>query len=150
MIALKLAFEAKIEVGPVLDVGATAKGTRKMIPILGGTFAGPDIEGVILPGGADWQLVRPDGVAEIEAHYTMKTNDGVPIYIVNKGYRHGPPEVMAKLAKGIEAAADQYYFRSSPTFEVGQGKYDWLTRSVFVGTGERRKDQVLFRFYVCE
>lgn len=149
MIDLKLAFEAEIEVGPVQDVGVTSKGIRKMIPILGGTFAGPEMEGVILPGGADWQLVRPDGVAEIEAHYTMKTNDGVLIYIVNKGYRHGPPDVMEKLAKGIEVAPYQYYFRSSPTFEVEQGKYDWLARSVFVGTGERKKDRVLFRFYVC-
>jgi hypothetical protein len=108
------------------------------------------MEGVILPGGADWQLVRPDGVAEIEAHYTMMTGDGVSIYIVNKGYRHGPPDVMEKLARGEDVAPDQYYFRSTPRFEVAQGKYDWLARSVFVGTGQRRKDHVLIKFFVCE
>jgi hypothetical protein len=147
---LRPVFEARIEVGPVQEVGVTAKGVRKMIPILGGSFSGQDIEGIILPGGADWQLVRPDGVAEIEAHYTMRTSDGVCIYIMNRGYRHGPPDVMAKLAQGIEVAPDQYYFRSSPVFEVEQGKYDWLTRSIFVGTGERHKDHVRFRFYMCE
>lgn len=150
MIALRPAFEARIEVGAVQEVGATAKGVRKFIPILGGTFSGPEIEGVILPGGADWQLVRPDGVAEIEAHYTMMTSDGVSIYIVNKGYRHGPPDVMEKLARGEDVAPDQYYFRSTPRFEVEQGKYDWLARSVFVGAGQRLKDQVLFKFFMCE
>jgi hypothetical protein len=150
VIALKPAFEARIEVGKVQEVGATAKGVRKFIPILGGTFSGPEMEGVILPGGADWQLVRPDGVAEIEAHYTMMTGDGVSIYIVNKGYRHGPPDVMEKLARGEDVAPDQYYFRSTPRFEVAQGKYDWLARSVFVGTGQRRKDHVLIKFFVCE
>ncbi|GFN31419.1 DUF3237 domain-containing protein [Paenibacillus xylaniclasticus] len=150
MITLKPVFEAKMEVGAVQEVGVTAKGIRKMIPILGGAFAGQEISGVILPGGADWQLVRPDGVAEIEAHYTMKTHDGVCIYIMNKGYRHGPPDIMAQMAQGIEVAPEHYYFRSSPIFEVEQGKYDWLTRKVFVGTGERRKDHVLFQFYSCE
>lgn len=150
MIALTPAFEARIEVGPAQEVGATAKGIRRMIPILGGSFAGPRMQGIILPGGADWQLVRPDGTAEIEAHYTMKTHDGVCIYIMNRGYRHGPPEIMQKLARGEEVAPDQYYFRSSPVFEVEQGTYDWLDKSVFVGTGERHKEYVFFRFYMCE
>ncbi|MEK4248876.1 DUF3237 domain-containing protein [Paenibacillus sp. FSL W7-1287] len=150
MITLKPAFEATMEVGTVQDVGVTSKGIRRMIPIVGGTFVGQEISGVILPGGADWQLVRPDGVAEIEAHYTMKTDDGVIIYIVNKGYRHGPTDVIEKLAQGEEVSPDQYYFRSSPTFEVEKGKYDWLTKSIFVGTGARQKDLVSFKFYVCE
>lgn len=150
MISLKPVFEAKIEVGAVQDIGVTAKGVRKMIPILGGTFTGDELSGVILPGGADWQLIRPDGVAEIEAHYTMKTDDGVRIYIVNKGYRHGPPEVMTRLANGQEVAANEYYFRSTPVFEVEHGKYDWLAKSIFLGTGERHKHNVLFRFYRCE
>jgi len=145
----KPAFEAIMEVGTVQDIGVTAKGIRKMIPILGGTFEGQEISGVILPGGADWQLIRPDGVAEIEAHYTMKTHDGVNIYIINKGYRHGPPDIMKRLAEGLEVAANQYYFRSTPTFEVEQGKYDWLTKSIFVGRGERHKKHVIFKFYSC-
>lgn len=150
MITLRPAFEARVEVGAIQEVGATARGIRKFVPILGGTFSGPEMEGVILPGGADWQLIRPDGVAEIEAHYTMMTSDGVGIYIVNQGYRHGPPDVMEKLARGEEVAPDQYYFRTTPRFEVARGKYDWLARSVFVGTGERHRDQVLVRFFLCE
>lgn len=147
MITLKPVFESQIQVGTVQDIGATAKGIRKMIPILGGTFVGQEISGVILPGGADWQLVRPDGVVEIEAHYTMKTSDGILIYIINKGYRHGSVDIMEKLAKGIQVTPDQYYFRTTPTFEVEQGKYDWLTKKVFIGTGERQKEHVLFNFF---
>lgn len=147
---LKPAFEVRMEVGKVQHIGVTAKGTRKVIPIVGGTFEGEGIQGVILPGGADYQLIRPDGVAEIEAYHTLKTNDGVHIYMVNRGYRHGPPDIIEKLAKGIEVAPDQYYFRSTPVFEVEQGKYDWLMKNVFVGTGARHKDHVSFNFYICE
>lgn len=147
MITLKPVFESSIKVGAVQEVGKTAKGIRKMIPIIGGTFSGEHIKGVILPGGADWQLIRADGVAEIEAHYTMLTDDGVHIYIVNKGFRHGSVEAMSKLAQGISVPPEQYYFRTTPFFEVEQGKYDWLTKSICVGIGERQKDCVSFKFY---
>lgn len=147
MMNAEFAFEAHIEVGPIQEVGHTAKGARRMIPILGGRFSGPRIEGVILPGGADWQLIRSDGVAEIEALYTMKTSDGTMIYIVNKGYRHGPKEVISRLAAGENVSPDEYYFRTTPFFEVEDGRYAWLNRTLMIGTGERTKDAVRIRFY---
>lgn len=143
----EFAFEAIIEVGPIQEVGATAKGVRRMIPIVGGRFSGPRIEGTLLPGGADWQLIRNDGVAEIEALYTMKTTDGTLIYIVNKGYRHGPKEIMARLAAGEAVSPEDYYFRTTPFFEVEDGKYGWLNRTLMIGKGERTKDAVRIRFY---
>lgn len=141
------AFRASIIVGEIQEVGMTAKGRRRTIPILGGEFSGDDMSGVILPGGADWQLIRPDGVAEIDAQYTMQTTDGVIIYIRNIGLRHGPKAVMDRLARGEEVSPDEYYFRTSPTFEVENGKYDWLNRTLFVGVGERGKERVHFTFY---
>ena len=141
------AFTASIDVGGIQEIGMTSKGSRRVIPIMGGEFKGNGLSGVIVPGGADWQLIRPDGVAEIDAHYTMLTNDGVTIYIRNKGYRHGPKDVMEKLARGEEVSSDSYYFRTSPTFEVENGKYDWLSRTIFVGIGERGRDKVHFSFY---
>ncbi len=147
MMNAEFAFEALIEVGPIQEVGHAPKGARRMIPILGGRFSGPRIEGVILPGGADWQLLRSDGVAEIEALYTMKTSDGTMIYIVNKGYRHGPKEVMSRLAAGEIVSPDEYYFRTTPFFEVEDGPYAWLNRTLMIGTGERTKDAVRIRFY---
>lgn len=144
---LTLAFTADIAVGPIEEIGMTPKGRRRIIPIVGGDFAGERLRGIILPGGADWQLIRPDGVAEIEAHYTMRTSEGVNIYIRNSGYRHGPKDVMERLARGEEVDPESYYFRSTPVFEVESGEYDWLTRTVFVGVGERRREQVRFSFY---
>lgn len=147
MMNAEFAFEALIEVGPIQEVGHTPKGARRMIPILGGRFSGPRIEGIVLPGGADWQLIRSDGVAEIEAMYTMKTSDGAMIYIVNKGYRHGPKEVMSRLAAGEIVSPDDYYFRTTPFFEVEDGRYAWLNRTLMIGKGERTKDAVRIRFY---
>ncbi|RUS48883.1 DUF3237 domain-containing protein [Cohnella sp. AR92] len=147
MIHSELAFEAVMEVGPVQELGATPKGARKMIPILGGRFSGPKIEGIILPGGADWQLIRNDGVAEVKALYTMKTADGTMIYIVNRGYRHGPKEVMSRLAAGEPVSPEDYYFRTTPVFEVEDGRYGWLNRTLMVGIGERTKESVRIRFY---
>ncbi|WP_127533351.1 DUF3237 domain-containing protein [Paenibacillus kobensis] len=142
----EFAFEAITEVGPIQEVGATPGGVRRMIPILGGRISGPRVEGIILPGGADWQLIRNDGVAEIEARFTIKTTDGTMIYVINKGYRHAPKEVMAKLAAGEAVSPDDYYFRTAPFFEVEDGRYGWLNRTLMIGKGERR-DSVVFRFY---
>lgn len=150
MMNIAFSFEADVEVGPIQEVGRTPKGVRRMVPILGGQFAGPSIEGIILPGGADWQLIRHDGVAEIEASYAMRTTDGTMIHIVNRGYRHGPKEVMARLAAGEEVSPEEYYFRTTPTFEVEEGRYSWLSRTLFIGTGERTSDAVRIRFYAVQ
>ena len=143
----ELLFTATITVGPTVDLGPGARGGRRMVPILSGTFEGPSIKGVILPGGTDWQLVRGDGVTEIEAHYTLKTDDGVLIRVINKGFRHGPPEVMQRMAAGeaVDSSAD--YFRAAPTFDAPSGRYEWLNRSLFVSSGERFPNRVVLRFF---
>lgn len=147
MIHAELAFEAIIEIGPTQEIGATPKGVRRMIPILGGRFSGPKIEGIILPDGADCQLIRSDGVAEIEALHSLKTTDGTMIYMINKGYRHGPKEVMSRLAAGETVSPEDYYFRTTPFFEVEDGRHGWLNRTLMIGKGERTKDSVRIRFY---
>lgn len=141
---LDFAFEIAVTIGPAQELGDTAHGRRRIIPITGGRFEGPNLSGVVLPGGADWQLVRPDGVAEIEARYTLQTHDGVQILITNRGLRHGPPEVMRRLAAGEPVKPEEYYFRTIPQFELKTGTpYDWLTRSLFVATGSRFPERVL-------
>lgn len=147
MLKTQLAFTATIYVGEAQEIGQTAKGTRRIIPILGGEFSGERLSGVVLPGGADWQLIRLDGVAEIEALYTMKEQDGTLIYIANRGFRHGPKEVMQRLGRGEIVPPEEYYFRTTPSFEVATGKHDWLTHTVFVGQGERTPESVKFTFY---
>ena len=144
---LEFAFEAKITLSLIYEVGETAYGKRRIIPITGGTFHGPAIKGIILPGGADFQLIRRDGVAELEAKYVLQAEDGTLIYITNKGLRHGPEEVMKRLASGDEVDPNAYYFRTSPVFEVTPGPHDWLSKSVFIGEGIRRKGSVEVRFW---
>jgi len=140
-------FKAEVLVDKLMDLGATQHGNRRIIPITGGTFEGPLIKGIIVPGGADWQIIRADGVAELEARYTLSSDDGALIYVINKGYRHGPPEVMQRLAKGEQVDPKEYYFRATPIFETSVAKYTWLTKNVFVATGERKPNSVLLDFY---
>ena len=144
---LEFAFELKIHVARPEEVGVTAKGTRKIVAITGGSFEGPDIKGVIVPGGYDWQLIRTDGVAEIDARYVLKTDDGALITIVNKGLRHGPADVMQRLAKGEVVDPSLYYFRSVVSFETGEKKYDWLTKNMFMATGSREPQLVIIRVW---
>lgn len=97
---LNFVFEARVAVGPPQDLGDVGKGGRRIVPITGGEFSGPQMRGEVLPGGADWQVLRSDGVAELEARYTPRTTDGALIYVRNHALRHGPPDVMAALAAG--------------------------------------------------
>jgi hypothetical protein len=140
-------FEATVTLDPPQELGITNYGKRRIIPITGGTFAGASIKGVVLAGGADWQTVRADGTADLEARYTLKTDDGVLIYIQNVGIRTGKPEVLARLAKGEKVDPSEYYMRTSATFEVADGKYDWLKKAVFVSTGMRNANSVVLKFY---
>ena len=131
---------------PVL-VGHTPLGERRLVPILGGRLTGPRIEGEVLPGGADFQLIRPDGVAEIEARYALRLADGALVYVVNRGLRHAAPEDMARLLRGEPVAPERVYFRTAPAFETASPAHAWLQRSLFVGFGERRPASVLVRVF---
>ncbi|MBD0271487.1 MAG: DUF3237 domain-containing protein [Acetobacteraceae bacterium] len=135
------------EVAAPLVVGAGASGERRIVPVLGGRVSGPRLEGEILPGGADFQLIRPDGVAEIEARYTVKLADGALVYVVNRGLRHAAPEDMARLLRGEPVPPDRVYFRTAPAFETAAPAHAWLQRSLFIGVGERRPASVLVRVF---
>ena len=142
-------FLCKIEVTlePVRDLGDTPLGRRRVIGITGGRFAGPRLSGRVLPGGADWQLIRPDGVACLDARYTLETADGALIYVNNKGYRHGPKEAMERLSRGEEVDPALIYTRTTPWFETSAARYAWLNRAICVGSGARRAASVELEFY---
>jgi hypothetical protein len=139
--------DAQVSVGAPLDVGDVGKGGRRIVPITGGTFAGPLLCATVLPGGADWQVLRSDGVAELEARYTLATEEGALIYVRNHGLRHGPAEVTAALAAGRAVAPDAYYFRGATFFETAAGHYAWLTKHIIVCSGHREPSTVKLRFY---
>ena len=147
MLALDFAFAAQVTVGRALEVGETHLGRRRIIPITGGTVEGPRLRGTVLPGGADWQIIRADGTAELEARYTLRAADGALISVVNRGFRHGPPDVMQKLLAGEPVDPASYYFRCTPFFETAAPAHQWLTRTVFAGSGTRHPDHVELRFY---
>lgn len=146
-ISFRHVFNVYVDVDPPVDIGNVGAGRRRVIPITGGRFAGEALNGVILPGGADYQIIRPDGVAELEAHYTLRTNDGVHIYVKNVGFRHGPQEIIEKLIRGEEVPDGSYYFMTTPRFEVDDERYAFLNRNIFVGAGFRRPSCVEIHYY---
>jgi len=144
--ALEFAFEVIAQVAPP-DKISTQAGERRIIPVTGGTFAGPDIKGKVLPGGADYQVIHPDGFTEVEAHYVIETDRGERVYVTNIGMRHAPPEVIAELNAGKLVDPSKVYFRTSPKFETDAPRLQWLTRSLFICTGERYPDGVKIQYY---
>jgi hypothetical protein len=125
------------ELGPPVDLGAAPDGQRRHVPILSGTFEGPLLRGAFLPGGADWQVTRSDGILLLDALYAMRTDDGAVIHVRNRGMRWGPPEIMAALARGERVDPASVYFRGAPQFVAPAGRYEWLNKSLFLCTGER-------------
>jgi hypothetical protein len=144
---LEFVFEAKVTVDPALDLGDLGKGRRRVVPIIGGDFTGPQISGTVLPGGADWQILRSDGVAELEACYTLQADDGALIAVRNLALRHGPADVMAALAAGRPVEPGSYYFRGATFFETSATRYLWLTNHIVICTGHREAAMVTVRFY---
>jgi len=130
-----------------MDLGPVPGGRRRIVPILSGTFEGPALKGRVLPGGADWQIVRADGLGELDTRYTLETGDGELIYVQNVGIRHAPPEITAKLMKGEPVDPALVYFRTVPKFETSAPELAWMMRSIFVGMCERYPADVVIRFW---
>lgn len=140
---LEFAFRMRVLMGAPIDQGAWDGRRRRIVPIAGGTFNGPRFSGTILPGGADWQSVRvSDGIARIDARYTLRHEDGTLVSMVDRGVRRGPSEVMARLAAGEVVDPSLYYFRTTPLFDVQEGPHRWLADHVFVGRGSRQPEAV--------
>ena len=126
-----------VELDDILHLGPTPYGDRRIIHISGGTFDGPRLSGRIIPGGTDWQIVRSDGVAHVEARYTLETGAGERVLVLSEGLRHGPEEVMAALARGDAVDPARYYFRTVIRFETGAPNLAWLNRILSVAHGAR-------------
>lgn len=149
---LEYVMQARVLIGPGRPIGnMSGTGQKLLVPLLGGDFEGPRLRGHILPGGAEWPLIRPDNVGTIDARYTFETDDGVLLNIRNTGYRYGPADVMARLnAKQEIVDPRTYYLRTWTTFEAPDGPYEWLSRHVFVGIGERQQWVLFVRYYMLK
>jgi hypothetical protein len=132
----------EVELAEPLDLGVTPVGHRRVINITGGRFAGDRVSGSILTGGADWQVLHPDGLAVLDARYTLRTESGDLVQVSSQGLRHGPPEIMAKLARGEPVDQELYYFRTALRFETGAGSLAWLNRIIGCARGVRTRNLV--------
>jgi len=145
--ALEPIFRAEVAVAAPRLLGRTPAGERRIVDITGGEISGQRLAGRILPGGADWQIVRDDGTAVLEARYTIETADGALVYVRNFGYRHGPAEVLARVMGGEEVDPARYYFRATPVFETAAPQHAWLNRTVAVCSGMRTRGCVILDVY---
>jgi hypothetical protein len=137
MISSAPIFRIHAELADILHLGRTPHGDRRIINILGGRVDGPRLAGRILPGGADWQIVRLDGVADLCARYTIETDAGARILVASDGLRHGPADVIAGLARGEAVDPALYYFRTAMRFETSDPALAWLNRIIAIGRGAR-------------
>ena len=135
------------DVGPVVTLGAGPAGERRYVPLLGGTVAGPELSGRIVEGGVDWQVARADGALEIAAHYVVRTDDGALVEIRSDGLRHGPAEVMQRLARGEPVRPDEYFFRTVIRFTTGAAAWLHLNRAIAIAVGRREAAKVVLDFY---
>jgi hypothetical protein len=140
----------EVEVGAPLDVGQGRFGQRRIVPILGGRVSGPEISGKILTGGADWQTIAEDGLAELNARYAFETDDGAIVEIINYGFRHASRDVAKRLAAGESVTPDSYYMRSMAKLESGHPDYAWVNRMMFVGTGGKQGGTVQIDLYTVK
>ena len=140
-------FTVRADLESIMSLGQTPYGERRIIGILGGTVSGPKLNGRILPGGADWQIIRADGAADIEARYTIESGAGARVLVDSVGLRHGPPEVLAALARGETVDPDRYYFRTVMRFETADPALDWLNRILALARGERQARSVRLDVY---
>ena len=140
-------FTISAELEAITNLGRTPYGQRRIIGIVGGSVRGPKLTGRILPGGADWQIIRNDGAADIKARYTIETDAGALIMVTSEGLRHGPPEVMEKLARGDNVDPDHYYFRTVMRFETADPTVDWLNRILALARGQRQSRSVRLDVY---
>lgn len=143
-------LRAEITLAAPQELGDTPHGRRRVIAITGGSFRGERLSGRVLPGGADWQLIRADGVAELDARYTLETVDRALIYVRNFGYRHGPADVIQRLAAGEAVDPSLYYMRTTPRFETGAERYRWLNGLICVASGARRAASVELEVFAVQ
>ncbi len=138
-------FELHVELADALDLGQTPAGHRRVINIVGGRFEGERLRGRVLTGGADWQIVRADGVSVLDARYTLQADDGALIQVTSQGLRRGPADVLARIARGEDPDPSLYYFRTALRFETGAPQYAFLNDLLAVGFGRRRPRAVELR-----
>jgi hypothetical protein len=140
-------FAMRLDVRPLLIVGATPGAYRRVGVVTGGSFEGERLSGAVLDGSSDWQTVRNDGSTTLNVRLVLKTEDGALIGMTYQGLRHGPADIIARIEKGEVVDPASYYFRINPLFETEAAKYDWINRVIAVGIGHRFADGPVYSVF---
>ncbi len=144
-------YRLEATLAPPLELGETAEGHRRIVPLTGGTFSGPQISGRLLPGAsADWQTILPDGTALGDIRYVLETDRGDRLYVRSWSIRHGSPEVLARLGRGEDVDPGEYTFRASTRIETAVPDLDWLNKGIFISVGGRQPAGVIYETYLVE
>ena len=142
-------YRLEATLAPPLDLGETTQGHRRIVPLTGGTFTGPELNGKLLPGAsADWQIVLSDGTALGDIRYTLETDGSDLLYVQSRGVRHGSAEVLSRLARGEDVDASEYTFRTSTQIETAAPHLDWLNKGVFISVAGRQATGVIYETYI--
>ena len=142
-------YRLEATLGQPLDLGEIPQGHRRIVPLTGGTFVGPEINGTLVPGAsADWQVVLADGTALGDVRYTLQTGGGDLLYVQSRGVRHGSPEVLARLGRGEDVDASEYTFRTATQIETAAPALDWLNKGIFISVAGRRPGGVIYETYL--
>ena len=145
---LRHVYRLEAELAPPVDIGLTPLGQRRVVAFTGGRAEGDGLHATLLPGsGADWQIIRPDGSAVADIRYTLQTADGAYLYVQAAGIRHGPPDVLERLAQGEEVAPTEYTFRTTVRIETSDSSFAWMNNTVFIAVGGRRTNGVAYDVY---
>ena len=142
-------YRLEATLGQPMDVGTIAQGRRRIVPLTGGTFTGPELNGKLLPGAsADWQIIMADETALGDIRYTLQTDRGDLLYVQSRAVRHGSAEVLARLGRGENVDASEYTFRTATQIETAAADLDWLNRGVFVSVAGREPEGVIYETYL--
>lgn len=144
---LEFVAQVSVELSEPQEFGDVPTGVRRIIPITGGSIQGPLLTAEILTGGADWQIVTPDGTAIIDTRYSAITSDGAHLFLSTQGFRHGSPEVLKRLAAGEDVPASEYYFRLTIRLESAAPKLAWINQTVFIASAERQASTVHYDLF---
>jgi hypothetical protein len=142
-------YRLEATLAPPLDLGDVAQGRRRIAPLSGGTFSGPELSGELLAGAsADWQIILPDGTTLGDIRYTLRTDEGELLYVQSRSIRHGSAEVLARLGRGEDVDAGEYVFRTSTAIETAAPRLGWLNKGIFISVAARRPGGVIYETYL--